>query len=88
MPSYDIPQQASALSTVLVIFSKMIIDVSEQKLSVHCNITQKFDLVKNFIDGNGLTIIATADLPTSSSQGPEEWEITGKGTTTVLQQLV
>lgn len=88
MPSYDIPQQASALSGVSVIFSKIIIDVSEQKLSVHCNITQKFDLVKNFIDGNGMTIIATTDLPTSSPQGHEEWKITGEGTTTVLQQLV
>ena len=88
MPSYDIPQQASALSGVSVIFSKIIIDVSEQKLSVHCNITQRFDLIKSFIDGNGMTIIATTDLPTSSPQGREEWKITGEGTTTVLQQLV
>ena len=88
MPSYDIPQQASALSAVSVVFSKMTIDIFEQKLSVHCNITQKFDLVKNFIDGNGMTIIATTDLPTSLPQGRKEWEISGKGTTTVLQQLV
>ena len=88
MPSFDIPQYASALSEVSVLFSKIVVDISEQKISVHCNITQKYDLVKNLIDGNGLVIIATADLPTSSPQGRQEWEITGKGTTTVLQQLV
>ena len=88
MPSYDIPQLASVLSAVSVVFSKMTIDISEKKISVHCNITEKFDLVQNFINGKGITIIATADLPTSLPQERQEWEITGTGTTTILEQLV
>ena len=88
MPNYDIPGYASSLSTVSVTFSEIIIDIAERKISVHCNITQSYDLVRNFIDGNGVTIIATTDLPTSSPQGRQEWEITGTGTIAVLQQLV
>ena len=88
IPNYDIPGYASSLTTVSVIFSKIIIEITERKISVHCNITQPYDLVRNFIDGNGVTIIAATDMPTSPPQGRQEWEITGTGTIAVLQQLV